>query len=151
MITVNFGSKSFLFDLEYFYINQTLDKLTVIENQEVEVSDLDYIIREYMVHCGYQESFKVLDSITGISREKKEKENQNLLKIIRKESVDKEYKEYKESVKGLEANNTNNTNIKRQHGHRRRIRRQTPQILRRACRFIRQATKLQKPRLIPYD
>ena len=88
-VTANFGKKPFLFDLEGFYINQTCEKLKAIENEEVEVTDLDYIIREYMVHSGYQESFKVLDSISGhLARERQEKENENLLKVIRKESID---------------------------------------------------------------
>lgn len=88
-MTANFGKKPFMFDLVGFYVNQTNEKLKAIENEVVDVTDLDYVIREYMLHSGYQESFNVLDNLSGhLGREKQEQENENLLKIIRKESID---------------------------------------------------------------
>ena len=32
-----------------------------ILNQDIKLSDMDYIIREYLVHSGYQETFMALE------------------------------------------------------------------------------------------
>jgi hypothetical protein len=58
----------------------------------IELKDLDYIVREYLVHSGYQESFVALDIDT--TRENKTndiidgRDNEN---ILRKESIDMFY------------------------------------------------------------
>ena len=60
-ITVNFGKNNFLFNIEGFYLLQTKEKLNTIISQTVEENALDYIIREYLVHSGYQESFNAME------------------------------------------------------------------------------------------
>jgi len=38
-------------------------KLTIndVRNEEIKLSEMDYIIREYLVHSGYQETFMALE------------------------------------------------------------------------------------------
>jgi hypothetical protein len=37
------------------------EKLNSIISEKVELQDLDYIVREYLVHSGYQESFNAME------------------------------------------------------------------------------------------
>jgi hypothetical protein len=60
-VTVNFGKQNFLFDIEGFYYSQMTEKMDSISQEKVEKKDMDYLIREYLVHSGYQESFMALD------------------------------------------------------------------------------------------
>ncbi len=32
-----------------------------VMNQEIKLSEMDYVIREYLVHSGYQETFMALE------------------------------------------------------------------------------------------
>jgi len=38
--------------------------------QEIKLSDMDYIIREYLVHSGYQETFMALEDENSTINEK---------------------------------------------------------------------------------
>lgn len=38
------------------------EKINIISHEKVENQDLDYLIREYLVHSGYQESFMALET-----------------------------------------------------------------------------------------
>lgn len=60
-VTVNFGKKSFLFDIEGFYIKQMQEKIDRITSEQVEINSLEYIIREYLVHSGYQETSSAME------------------------------------------------------------------------------------------
>lgn len=60
-VTVNFGKQTFVFDIEGFYYSQMTQKMDCISQEKVEKKDMDYLIREYLVHSGYQESFMALD------------------------------------------------------------------------------------------
>jgi hypothetical protein len=60
-VTVNFGKSNFLFDIEGFYSNQINKNIKSISEIAVEKKDVDYLVREYLVHSGYQESFIALE------------------------------------------------------------------------------------------
>lgn len=66
-ITVNFGKSNFVFDIEGFYLSQISENLKSISEIQITRNDFDYIIREYLVHSGYQESFMALENEKGKS------------------------------------------------------------------------------------
>ena len=39
--------------------------------QEIKLSDMDYMVREYLVHSGYQETFMALEDENSIINTKK--------------------------------------------------------------------------------
>ncbi len=43
------------------------NKIKEIFNQEIKLSEMDYIIREYLVHSGYQETFMALEDENTIT------------------------------------------------------------------------------------
>lgn len=36
-------------------------KINDVMNEEIKLSEMDYVIREYLVHSGYQETFMALE------------------------------------------------------------------------------------------
>lgn len=36
-------------------------KINEVINEEIKLSEMDYVIREYLVHSGYQETFMALE------------------------------------------------------------------------------------------
>jgi hypothetical protein len=52
------------------------EKINIISHEKVENQDLDYLIREYLVHSGYQESFMALE--TESNKVKVENDNMKL-------------------------------------------------------------------------
>jgi len=42
-------------------------KINDIFNEEIKLSEMDYVIREYLVHSGYQETFMALEDENAIT------------------------------------------------------------------------------------
>lgn len=87
-IKLNFGETPFVFNIQNYCVNQFKNKIPDIFSYKSKLSEVDYIIREYMVHSGYSKTFKILDKETSNSNIYKMKiqENQCLLNILRKGS-----------------------------------------------------------------
>lgn len=73
-VKLNFGRSNYVFDIEGFYITESKKKINQILEIDTPVKDLDYIIREYLVHSGYEETFNALEK-TSSQIESKEENN----------------------------------------------------------------------------
>ena len=68
-IKANFGRTNYVFDIEGFYISETKLKIDKILEIDTSLQDLDYIVREYLIHSGYQETFNAIEFSGGSGNE----------------------------------------------------------------------------------
>ena len=125
-LKLNFGSSPFMFDIESYCIQKEKENIESLNmfcdsnnfynfdynfNQQKSSSEFDfkninfdenYLIKEYLIHCGYKKTFNVLDS------EKNKKaydviinENKQLLKVIEEENLDIKDEEHKKKLRKL--------------------------------------------------
>ena len=71
-VKVNFGRSNYVFDIEGFYIAEGKKKINHILEIDTSVKDLDYIIREYLVHSGYEETFNALEKSASQAESKED-------------------------------------------------------------------------------
>lgn len=106
-VKFNFGKTPFMFDVENFFVNQFKELAPKIFSYKSSISEVDYLIREYMIHSGYSNTFKILDSENANDhvQRKKSQENEallNYLKKERKESEDLAFRKMSEDLEKVE-------------------------------------------------
>ena len=60
-IKANFGRTNYTFDIEGFYISEMKVKIDKVLEIDTPLQELDYIVREYLIHSGYQETFNAIE------------------------------------------------------------------------------------------
>ena len=72
-IKLNFGNEDFKFDINNYYENILIKKYNVLQSFNPKYDDMDYLVKEYLFHEGYMNTFKSM-----IKKEKnKKKENKD--------------------------------------------------------------------------
>ncbi len=89
-VKVNFGKKFFLFDIEGLYYDYQKNKIKELYNEESQILDLDFIVKDYLVNNSYLETVNILDNESHEKKEDKmeidetNKISDNILNIILK-------------------------------------------------------------------
>ncbi|CAL9086394.1 unnamed protein product [Musa acuminata var. zebrina] len=60
-VTVNFGKKPFLFDIEGLILEERLKQQAMIEKLSLQPNISHWIVRSYLLHYGYQDTLKSFD------------------------------------------------------------------------------------------
>jgi hypothetical protein len=62
VVSVNFGKKFFLFDIEGLYFDYQKKKINQVFNEESLITDLDFIVKDYLVNSSFLETFNFLEN-----------------------------------------------------------------------------------------
>ena len=74
-IQLNFGKEDFKFDINNYYENILIKKYNILQSFNPKYDDMDYLVKEYLFHEGYMNTFKSMikgDKKHGKKKEKKE-------------------------------------------------------------------------------
>lgn len=93
-VKVNFGKNNFAFDIEGFYLENCKSKMNDIIKEDTSLRDLDYIIREYLIHSGYQETFNAIETTSPM--ENLDMKNLDNEKLTNKMDIEEEIGKEKE-------------------------------------------------------
>jgi len=80
-VKFNFGAEPFKFNIDALRTQEKERMESLVDNTEVERSLLLNLVRQYMIHYGYEESVKSLDTYGGIV----EKDEQIVSKVIKED------------------------------------------------------------------
>ena len=76
-IKLNFGNENFKFDINNYYENILINKYNILQSFNPKYDDMDYLVKEYLFHEGYMNTFKCMIK-------KKKKENKKIEKKRRR-------------------------------------------------------------------
>ena len=75
-IKLNFGIEDFKFDINNYYENILIKKYNILQNFNPKYDDMDYLVKEYLFHEGYMNTFKsMIKKERNKKKEKKEKKD----------------------------------------------------------------------------
>ena len=94
VVSVNFGKKFFLFDIEGLYFDYQKKKINEVFNEESQITDLDFIVKDYLVNSGFLETVNILEKENNDKKDEKMdiddniKISDNILNIFLKNNSD---------------------------------------------------------------
>ena len=101
-VRANFGRNNYSFDIAGFYIWESKKKISKIVEIDTSLKDLDYIVREYLVHSGYEETFNAIEKSTPVEDQTREVNiNENDNKMIIDDDADKVRKYSNDEAPGI--------------------------------------------------
>ena len=73
-IKLNFGKEDFKFDINNYYENILIKKYNILQSFNPKYDDMDYLVKEYLFHEGYMNTFKsMIKGEKKIIKKKKKK------------------------------------------------------------------------------
>ena len=57
-VKLNFGNENFKFDINNYYENILINKYNILQGFNPKYDDMDYLVKEYLFHEGYMNTFK---------------------------------------------------------------------------------------------
>ncbi len=94
VVSVNFGKKFYLFDIEGLYFDYQKKKINEVFNEESQITDLDFIVKDYLVNSGFLETVNILEKENNDKKDEKmdiddnNKISDNVLNIVLKNNSD---------------------------------------------------------------
>ena len=85
-IKLNFGNENFKFDINNYYENILIKKYNALQNFTPKYDDMDYLVKEYLFHEGYMNTFKSM--IKKLKKENKKEEEKKKDKMEEDDNED---------------------------------------------------------------